>query len=415
MSIITFYSYKGGVGRTMALANVAVLLARKHRVLVVDWDLEAPGIERYFTELGIRAEGQGLLPLLTDVAARRRPAYRDYTCEVTAPDDGITLRLLPSGREADPEYYRRLESFEWAAFYRSRGGDYLERLRGQWLSDFDFVLIDSRTGLSDAGGVCTILLPDIVVAMFTPAHQSLYGVRDVMRLAQQARHRLAYDRGALSVVPVASRVDRTHPLYADWRTRFASELGEFPSAWLPRDADLAVVLDRLAIGYEPGVSHGERLVALSSDLEVAQLRSSYERLATLLAGDLADLSPVIGAPPPDPRPRATLRSLRPSGPRSSQSAREAAWRLNRTAAAAATTKAADYEWDVFVSYPRTPHVTVWLSEQLLPRLQGSMASTLDPVPKIFMDRAEVATAERWAAAQRSVLARSRVMLAIVSA
>jgi len=47
--IVTFYSYKGGVGRTMALANIAVLLARQHgrKVLAVDWDLEAPGLHRF--------------------------------------------------------------------------------------------------------------------------------------------------------------------------------------------------------------------------------------------------------------------------------------------------------------------------------------------------------------------------------
>src|SRR5712691_10637842 len=48
-AIYTFYSYKGGVGRSMALANVAALLAKwGKKVLVVDWDLEAPGIERFF-------------------------------------------------------------------------------------------------------------------------------------------------------------------------------------------------------------------------------------------------------------------------------------------------------------------------------------------------------------------------------
>jgi Mrp family chromosome partitioning ATPase len=47
--IVTFYSYKGGVGRTFALANLAVLLARRgKRVLLMDWDLEAPGLHRYF-------------------------------------------------------------------------------------------------------------------------------------------------------------------------------------------------------------------------------------------------------------------------------------------------------------------------------------------------------------------------------
>ena len=47
--IITFYSYKGGTGRTMALANVAWILASNgKRVLAVDWDLESPGLHKFF-------------------------------------------------------------------------------------------------------------------------------------------------------------------------------------------------------------------------------------------------------------------------------------------------------------------------------------------------------------------------------
>src|SRR5262245_21830082 len=48
-NIITFYSYKGGSGRSMAVANIAWILASAgNRVLSVDWDLEAPGLHRYF-------------------------------------------------------------------------------------------------------------------------------------------------------------------------------------------------------------------------------------------------------------------------------------------------------------------------------------------------------------------------------
>ena len=50
--VITFYSYKGGTGRTMALSNIAVMLARRQNatvpILMIDWDLEAPGLHRYF-------------------------------------------------------------------------------------------------------------------------------------------------------------------------------------------------------------------------------------------------------------------------------------------------------------------------------------------------------------------------------
>ncbi len=53
--IFTFYSYKGGTGRSMALANVGCLLARRggnqtqNRVLLVDWDLEAPDFIAFFS------------------------------------------------------------------------------------------------------------------------------------------------------------------------------------------------------------------------------------------------------------------------------------------------------------------------------------------------------------------------------
>ena len=46
--VVTFYAYKGGTGRTMALANVAWILAENgKRVLVADWDLESPSLHRY--------------------------------------------------------------------------------------------------------------------------------------------------------------------------------------------------------------------------------------------------------------------------------------------------------------------------------------------------------------------------------
>lgn len=56
--IYTFYSFKGGVGRSMALANVAELLYRHGlKVLMIDFDLEAPGLESYFDVRGDEQDG----------------------------------------------------------------------------------------------------------------------------------------------------------------------------------------------------------------------------------------------------------------------------------------------------------------------------------------------------------------------
>src|SRR5258708_26025756 len=68
--IVTFYSYKGGTGRSMAVANVAWILASNgKRVLVVDWDLEAPGLHRYFR------------PFLPDPDILSSPGVIDFVIE----------------------------------------------------------------------------------------------------------------------------------------------------------------------------------------------------------------------------------------------------------------------------------------------------------------------------------------------
>src|SRR5215831_10373685 len=46
--VVTFYSYKGGVGRTTLLVNTAFERAsRGHRVVIWDLDLEAPGLHEF--------------------------------------------------------------------------------------------------------------------------------------------------------------------------------------------------------------------------------------------------------------------------------------------------------------------------------------------------------------------------------
>ena len=50
MTTITFYSYKGGTGRALALANGARDLARLGlKVVAIDFDLEAPGLHYKFS------------------------------------------------------------------------------------------------------------------------------------------------------------------------------------------------------------------------------------------------------------------------------------------------------------------------------------------------------------------------------
>ena len=106
--VITFYSYKGGTGRTMALVNVAVLLGESgsssNNVLAVDWDLEAPGLHRYFAS---RCEGFSdehkltpasidMIPGLIDLWYELKQLTADFPAYREEPDADVISKSMES-------------------------------------------------------------------------------------------------------------------------------------------------------------------------------------------------------------------------------------------------------------------------------------------------------------------------------
>jgi len=117
--------------------------------------------------------------------------------------------LLPAGKQ-DADYTNRVNSFDWQRlFYRSP--QLFSTLAESLSKDYDFVLIDSRTGETDVGGICTAILPDTLVTVFTPNQQSTQGLRSTIESAISFRSESA-DLRPLVVVPLPSRVDGTYLL-----------------------------------------------------------------------------------------------------------------------------------------------------------------------------------------------------------
>lgn len=143
-SIITFYSYKGGAGRTMALANTACILAAAgHRVLAIDWDLEAPGLHRYlhpFLADPDLSKTPGIIDLVWDYAAEAAqkgitdshdfnplsladPAHVVIPTSFSAEGLGRqgNLHLVGAGMQ-NTVYADRVRSFDWAAMFSRLDG-----------------------------------------------------------------------------------------------------------------------------------------------------------------------------------------------------------------------------------------------------------------------------------------------------
>ncbi|MFN7926990.1 MAG: TIR domain-containing protein [Blastocatellia bacterium] len=291
-SVVTFYSYKGGVGRTLALANVGALLCRwGYKVLCVDWDLEAPGLHLYYERWSQEpSQHQGLVDLIHAQLGKKKVSWRQYLTEVKFPDIAQPLALLTAGRQ-DDGYVQRLQGLDWETLYeRHDFGNFLERMRNEWKKEFDFILIDSRTGITDIGGICTVQLPDYVVLLFTANFQSLKGSLDVVARARRTRNSLPFDRTKLLALPIPTRFEGRieYEMAQEWLQTFTKELAPLYAEWIHKDVKPADLLNHLRIPYIPYWSFGEKLPVIekgTSDPE--DIGFSLETIAALIAQKFA--------------------------------------------------------------------------------------------------------------------------------
>ncbi|MDG4784477.1 FxSxx-COOH system tetratricopeptide repeat protein [Micromonospora sp. WMMD1102] len=309
--IITFYSYKGGTGRTMALANVAWLLASNgYRVLAIDWDLESPGLHRYFHPFLVDKElrdSHGVIDLVREYAkAATRPAedgsgvldsaevselarVQRYasSLEFPFPNDG-GIDLVPAGRQG-PEYSARVSTFNWDDFYDRLGGAvFLDAFRKDLRANYDYILIDSRTGLSDTAGICTVVLPDVLVNCFTMSTQSIQGAVSVARSIRNHR------RGRpVQIYPVPSRVEDGEQVKLERsRTHARQQFEPFVRALERQNVDK--YWGSVEIPYKVYYAYEEILAAFGDrPRQEGTLLAAYERLAGMVIGSPIELPILI--------------------------------------------------------------------------------------------------------------------------
>lgn len=309
--VVTFYSYKGGVGRSMALANVAYIAAMNNlRVLAMDWDLEAPGLGYYFRGLVEPQEAREIktAPGILDLAwqwvetvrgADDSAALGTYVEQVedgeifadtvrTLLDENYgtegRLDILRAGSDligGQLSYEEALSVFSWPSFFnKDAGGIFMAALRRWAKAHYDVVLIDSRTGLADVAGICTMQLPDVVALCFILNRQNIEGVAKVAGTVRAKRS----DEVKLRAVPMRL-ASRDTSEEASARARAKSELvkigGFSPDAF---DDDLRL----LGVEASPNVPFYEALApVIAKDPVKDPLSQNYLQLAErLLARDL---------------------------------------------------------------------------------------------------------------------------------
>jgi cellulose biosynthesis protein BcsQ len=177
------------------------------RVLVWDFDLEAPGLHRLFPPK--RPQRYGFVDLVYEYAKTGDiPDVQDYIYESEVPG----INVLPAGKMGEL-YCSKLQRINWVKFFGSDPKDpgpfFGKLLKTMKLiaNPFDYVLIDSRTGLNDQAGICTQVISDLVIVLFRLTAQNLDGLE---HLIPAIRSKLkARAKEETQILPVASQVQAT--------------------------------------------------------------------------------------------------------------------------------------------------------------------------------------------------------------
>ena len=300
---ITFYSYKGGVGRSMALINAACLLALKgKKVLIIDWDLEAPGLHSFFNGK-IKPSNLGLVDFVLKISksiASKKLEFDEEIKELVSKEIGkYILKALTLGKETkvkldiikagkfDDEYSKRLAQINWLEIYQNSPP--LFRSIAYYLeSIYDFILIDSRTGLADTAGISTMLMPSKLVLVYVLNKQNLDGVEKVTRQAVDYRKN-SMDERHLSIYPLPSRIEKsTNPSdQKTWRDFHQKRFeGIFKEIYRLDKCNLDNYIDKCQIPYVISYAYGENIPVLSERITDANSISfDYNNFLETLTSD----------------------------------------------------------------------------------------------------------------------------------
>lgn len=191
MKTITFYSYKGGVGRSLALSQVAIRLSEyQKKVCVLDFDLEAPGLNFKFQNYDKNTPiTMGIVDYITEFTSRGQipKSIKAYSVRLNPRNKKHKpIDLIPAGDIEQDEYWQNLSKIDWASLFfkeHSLGVQFFLDLKARIKRELnpDFLLIDSRTGITDIAGITLRLLADETVILAANNEENIFGSTKVIK------------------------------------------------------------------------------------------------------------------------------------------------------------------------------------------------------------------------------------------
>lgn len=300
--ITCFYSFKGGLGRTTAMVLTGIALARQgKRVALLDFDLEAPGLVHLFSaDFEDLKKFRGILDYLVDLSNMRDPSLldlSDYYYTINRQDivgsNGGELIIFSAGQFSGEENLYMSKFSKLNSIFQTGSNSLIDRL----LSEIeikvapDSVLIDTRTGLNDWGGLFLTRYAKNAFLFFYGTPQNMFGLETLLpHLKQQT---------SLKFYLVNSPVPQLEELAKQEQGYYLERSYNLFSDFYYAPGQIPFIEDDTAPHYPIDVPYSDLAVLLNSSEKLRGLidqfngNNPYQRMALLITDIKPEISSII--------------------------------------------------------------------------------------------------------------------------
>ena len=152
-------------------------------------------------------------------------------CKPLYAQEVVSLIRSAKGSKNYINYSKSVNNFDWNEFYKYyKGEEFFNWFISETNDIYDIVLIDSRTGISDMGGVCTYHLADNIVLFVAPNQQNIDGTISLAK--SLTKEDLVQGRKGrnLSLLFIPSRLDMGEARLLDsFALKFKKEFSKYYS------------------------------------------------------------------------------------------------------------------------------------------------------------------------------------------
>ncbi|MBM7615418.1 P-loop ATPase, Sll1717 family [Alkaliphilus hydrothermalis] len=192
--VITFYSFKGGLGRTTSMVLTALQLVRQgKKVVMVDFDLEAPGLSSVLLPENNQFPEYGVVDYLIESQIYLNTNYKldidEYVYTIQDREligsSGGQLYVVPASNLKDENtevYLEKMGRLDFNTPTFMEENNPISMMITQLSDRFkpDYIFLDARTGIHDVGGLTLTQFADLAFLLFYGNDQNMAGMKMVL-------------------------------------------------------------------------------------------------------------------------------------------------------------------------------------------------------------------------------------------